>query len=546
MATEERAARVFESLSHTLRKKLPLSIVKVSRSLSTVFSRTVYDPNDMKLVLAEFESNSECGKGQTSDETLNQLQEVLDDKNLERGSVFLILSQKTALESRPVNPDSDGLICRTSAESSDVDFEPWVVPLNDGDSANEQDNLGSDGSEDEHEAPMDRSCGDNDDEDKRWFACSGSDDSASGEPEYVCGQLDLPEGVQSVSIPGNFEEIRSGCFAEYENPLRVTFSWPSSLKRIGSEAFMLSCLIEVHIPDSVEVLSDKCFSGCENLVRVTFGASSSLKRIGREAFSESGLREIHIPDSVERLYAQCFYCCSDLSIVTFGKSSSLKRIGLEAFSDSDLREIHIPASVEKLSKNCFARCYNLSIVTFDESSSLKWISGEAFSLCDMTEIHIPDSVEILHGKCFGACRSLSRVTFGKCPSLKRIGEQAFSLSDMREVHIPDSVVEIGDECFANSENLSVVTFGESSSLKHIGCEAFRGIPLREIHIPRSVRSIGGKCFAECKMLSVVTFGKPSSLDVEEVGFDLFSGCDNLTERDIDKPDNVEGLSMRFF
>ena len=52
MATEERAARVFESLSHTLRKKLPLSIVKVSRSLSTVFSRTVYDPNDMKLVLA--------------------------------------------------------------------------------------------------------------------------------------------------------------------------------------------------------------------------------------------------------------------------------------------------------------------------------------------------------------------------------------------------------------------------------------------------------------------------------------------------------------
>ena len=252
--------------------------------------------------------------------------------------------------------------------------------------------------------------------------------------------------VKDLTIPDFVEELCGECFYRCFRLSHVTFGESSSLKRIGTDTFTDSGLIDIHIPDGVEEISDKCFFRCRNLERVTFGASSSLKRIGKDAFSASGLEEIHIPDGVETLSDSCLDLCRNLPRVTFGESSLLKVIGIQAFCKSGLVEMHIPDGVENLPKQCFIGCASLSHVTFGVSSSLKRIGDEAFARSGLIEIHIPDGVEELCKKCFFRCESLSRVTFGESSLLKVIGKKAFCQSSLKEIHIPDGVEVLCDRC----------------------------------------------------------------------------------------------------
>lgn len=57
--------------------------------------------------------------------------------------------------------------------------------------------------------------------------------------------------------------------------------------------------MEIHVTSSVEELCDEWFSIGQNLSRVTSSEPSSLKRIGQQAFFASSVTDIDIPDSVE-------------------------------------------------------------------------------------------------------------------------------------------------------------------------------------------------------------------------------------------------------
>ena len=154
-----------------------------------------------------------------------------------------------------------------------------------------------------------------------------------------------------MTIPVRVRELCDGCFKGCKSLRRVAFCSPSSLERIGVEAFgaildrwgkSIRCSItKICIPDSVRELCDGCFRGCSSLRHVTFGSSPSLERIGIEAFgvleegrgksTPCGIVEISIPNSVRELGDGCFKGCKSLRRVTFGSSSSLERIGFHAF-----------------------------------------------------------------------------------------------------------------------------------------------------------------------------------------------------------------------
>ena len=157
--------------------------------------------------------------------------------------------------------------------------------------------------------------------------------------------------IEEVEIPNSVRELCDHCFYCCPSLRRVTFAQPSSVERIGVYAFARKssgnvtacCIEEIEIPNRVRELCDRCFYGCWSLRRVTFAQPSSVERIGVEAFScekNPGeftavccIEEIEIPDSVRELCDRCFYRCSSLRRVIFGASSSLERIGVDAFPE---------------------------------------------------------------------------------------------------------------------------------------------------------------------------------------------------------------------
>lgn len=88
--------------------------------------------------------------------------------------------------------------------------------------------------------------------------------------------------------------------------MRYQKSVPVYVVRVGVGSQNLGCrrfeqgVQSVSIPYEVEELCDNCFSFCKSLPRVTFGESSSLKLFGEWIFHNSD-SEIHIPDRVEEI-----------------------------------------------------------------------------------------------------------------------------------------------------------------------------------------------------------------------------------------------------
>ena len=268
--------RRFAGVSRDLHEKLPVSIVKISHSTSTVFTRSGFDGMQRQMVLSEFEASQECDERET-------LKDILHDESHESLVVYLVLSVLTGQENSQGGPFWRVFAQRVQSVSVPDSVEEIF--------------------------------------DKFFSGCTILSRVTFGECsslkrigiEAFCGGC-----LSEIHIPDSVEELCDKCFCECKSLSRVVFGRSSCLKRIGIEAFMWSDLREIHIPDSVEELCEECFFHCKNLSRVIFGEASSLKSIGIRAFSWNGVTEIHIPDSVEELCESCFSECQRLSLVTFG------------------------------------------------------------------------------------------------------------------------------------------------------------------------------------------------------------------------------------
>lgn len=330
-------------------------------------------------------------------------------------------------------------------------------------------------------------------------------------------------GIEHIHIPGSVEELGPQCFHYCKNLVHLRFSESSSLKRIGRKAFAGCHLVRFDCPDSVEEIYEKAFYRYHNwhsrdpvptsVEYLTFGEPSSLKRIGAEAFAHCNVKYIKVPDSVEEFCPGCF--ASDCENMRFGISSSLKHMGKRALAGCKISAISIPDGVEELDNDCFQLCEYLSRVSFSESTNLKRINEQVFvGNRSLREIEIPSSVEEIGSECFSYSDNFEVITFREPAHLRIIGRDVFCTSPaggtspsgslVREIRIPDSLEELGAGCFCKCENLVHVTFGESPSLKRIGVMCFARSGLQSFSIPESVTFIGGCAFGDCPMTEGMT------------------------------------------
>ena len=131
----------------------------------------------------------------------------------------------------------------------------------------------------------------------------------------------------TIIVPTTVEEIGDQAFTSAQD-LEIVFETPSSLKRIGKEAFAYcGYLKRVELPESVEEIGEGCFAGNQNLKVVTL--PSTLKEIPKRAFEGcSDLEDFQIPQSVESIGERAFYGATKLKTTL---PPNLKEIGAYAF-----------------------------------------------------------------------------------------------------------------------------------------------------------------------------------------------------------------------
>lgn len=314
---------------------------------------------------------------------------------------------------------------------------------------------------------------------------------------------------------------------------------PSTLKKIGVEAFLYSEFHEIVIPEGVTDIGQNAFSLSRSLRSVTL--PSTLKKIGDFAFAQTGLEEITIPEGITEIRKSTFNSCSLLTSVTL--PSTLEKIGAFAFANTALEEIIIPESVKEIDEFAFSECYSLQSVKLPDTlpkiapSAFKDTAlGDHFFLKEEEEgedasVIIPEGTTEISKKDFWK-KKIQTVTLPT--TLKIIKAETFANSQIQEIVIPEGVTIIEEKAFMNCSLLSSVTL--PSTLKKIGAYAFSNTLLENIIIPENVIKIEAFTFKGTMLQKVLIY---EGNEIEDNAFDDHIIIETLVKKNILSQDNEE-------
>jgi uncharacterized repeat protein (TIGR02543 family) len=380
--------------------------------------------------------------------------------------------------------------------------------------------------------------------------------------------LFCPSGrTDPVVIPEGTEEIGDGCF--YMVDECQSYSFPSSLKKIGKQAFAYCYgLKSFAIPSSVLSIGEECFDKDEKLASITIG--TGLTSIPAFAFSGCvALTSISIPGNVKEIGQSAFAEDILLSGITF--SEGLEKIGAYAFYFVDVKEdddqtemaspvlasVSLPNSLQSIGSSAFRDQSALASVSF--GSSLSLIEPNAFANCPLTDmtlsasntsmaiddkvlyssdrkkaffaspaisgaLSLPSTLEEVEPYAFYNCKKITSLTLPS--TLKDIGEGAF-YNLFTGSSVPGSLVldsglkTIGEGAFAFA-NISSLTLNDG--LADIGGNAFTYTDISSVSIPDSVSAIGSQAFCASSKLVSVSFGS----GLKRLGDDAFFNCPKLS------------------
>ncbi len=358
--------------------------------------------------------------------------------------------------------------------------------------------------------------------------------------------------LKTVEFDDSIEAIPDGMFKGCAAFASVKL--PTSLKRIGVEAFSNTGITKLQIPETVEYIGDRAFmsspitaitladidygtgvfSNCKKLSKVTLSNDievipakmfqycekladiklpTSLKNIGESAFSYTGLKKIVIPDTVESVGNAAF----NGSAVTSATLSNAV-YGEDVFSSCQkLNKIVFAEGIETIPEQMFKSCVKLASVTFPKS--LKTIESYAFYDTGLTKLTIPETVESIGDYAFSNTKisslTLSNIKYGTC---------AFgSCAKLSKIKFAEDIELITYSMFSNCSKLSAVELPQS--LKKIESYAFYNTALAKIVIPDSVEEIEYAAFSDCAKLRKVTL--PSNLNTDSIKEKVFEGTQKV-------------------
>ena len=182
----------------------------------------------------------------------------------------------------------------------------------------------------------------------------------------------------------------------------------------------------------------------------------------------------------------------------------------------------------------YLRCTNpsdlkgsVTIPTTLDGKTVTSLGSWAFeSATNITEIVIPDSIKKIDCLAFENCTKLTKVDLG---NIEEISFEVFrGCTSLTTITIPKTLKKgsISDGCLSNP-NITSITLEEGLTVIPEGLCANTGIT--SITIPSSVKKIEPYAFTYCTKLAKVDLGS-----IEEIEWDIFEGCTNLTAVTIPK------------
>lgn len=283
------------------------------------------------------------------------------------------------------------------------------------------------------------------------------------------------KSIESITIPPNINEIKTGAFAYCETLKEINFNegllkigsaaffkvaierlvLPKNLEIIGKEAFA-ECrnLSFLEIPEGVKIIEDGAFENCENLKEVRL--PNSLEKIGKDIF---GKKPVHILCSVGSVAAK--YSVENEYILPniFTKNNVKTRTNSNYFS---IEDCVLPESCTAVDDYAFAHNEKLEVLT------------------------IPSSVKEIGKEAFAGCKNLRKILFSS--GLEKIGEDAFAnCTSLEEVILPDTVREIGDGAFFYDIKLKKLYLPEGVEKISSGIIYCSGV--KQLSLPSSLREI---------------------------------------------------------
>ena len=264
--------------------------------------------------------------------------------------------------------------------------------------------------------------------------------------------------LESLVLPDSLATIGYEAFAHCTS--LETVNYPKSLSSIpgNTTTYSSGCIFggckslsQITVPEGVTFLPDGVFKSCNYLRSVIL--PSTLTKIGNDAFVNSGITSITIPDSVTTIGSSAFSSCGNLRWAVL--PTTLTTIGSNAFvSCGSLQSVRIDGtetSLKTISESCFSNCTSLKEVPF--AWGLKTIGEYAFKNCtSLGAITLPDSLTTISAYAFMDCTNLELEAFPA--TLKSIGSGAFlECRSLKRLHVPNSVTSIQPNAFLRASNV---------------------------------------------------------------------------------------------
>lgn len=227
-----------------------------------------------------------------------------------------------------------------------------------------------------------------------------------------------------LSTPTVFSYIRSVVIGEF-------------VTHVNSSIFGTLYLENVIIKEGLDEISDGLFSGARNLTHIEL--PSTIRRIGENAFRSTGLKDLILPNSVVYIGASAF--AQNKSLQSIKLSENVDTIESSAFKEcNSIKKITIPSSVKYLGESAFSDCTSMEYVDFQ--GSLSRINLKTFYNCAaLTDIILPTDLEEIDEYAFCKCASL--IFFEYPYSIKVVHSNALSYCDgIRKIVYNDNIEEI--------------------------------------------------------------------------------------------------------
>lgn len=140
----------------------------------------------------------------------------------------------------------------------------------------------------------------------------------------MTGDVRIPQGVKringiggkptSIYIPEGVEEIGSQAFL-WVGSLKGDIHLPSTIRKIGADAFAATSISHIHLPEGLEIIEDNTFGYCESLID-TITIPSTVTQIKRRAFAEcKQLTAVVLSENLQEIQGEAFVNCHSLDYI---------------------------------------------------------------------------------------------------------------------------------------------------------------------------------------------------------------------------------------